>query len=773
MILSLQQMMIYRYGLLGLMLFLFVLPVSGFTQGDVNITNDPFVERGEVYVSVPRPPDKQLQKMFIELSVDQLTTDSVYLYLNELDYPVFLDYGLEFSLLPPPSLVDYDLHMRNWDEIRQKDLGQQWDFYPTYEAYIAMMYYFQETFPELVRIHHIGYTVMGRDLLFAEISPEVGNRRSVPQVKYTSTMHGDETAGYILSLRLIHHLLHQYGHDEQITELMDGVDIWICPNENPDGTYRDDNSTISGATRGNANYLDLNRNYPNPVVTPTASQQPETTAMINFSDTMNFILSANMHGGIELVNFPFDSWPSSERKHTDHQWWLYVMQEYVDTVREYSPAGYMTGMNDGIAHGGDWYVVYGSRQDFMNYYRSCREFTLELSNQKIPPPEQLPLLWDYNYRSLIHYMEQATHGLQGLVYDNDTGEPLAARVHLKGFDGDYATVNTQSETGYFSRPLQAGDFTMVLSVDDAGEWEFDGIQSEVGTTTYFNLGLPANSPTDLKTVHVSRDGGGRVVPRTGDILLNHGANLFLSAVPDSSHSFLHWQVGDQMLEDSEVVLQVHDGMEVRAHFVKSAEAIIRVEPTSVDFEQVEINTEDGKVLMIANDGTLPLSVDAFNFSNPAFSASDSPPFAVMTNEFVYVQLMFKPTEERTYQGELTILSNAGNNSTLRISLTGEGTLPVFAGEPGDGKAKALLSIYPNPVGGYSFARVYLGEPAVINLDVFSMDGKHVGSLHNGHVTKGEHEFPLSNILPRLQNGSIYILRLHADDFLLRERILVP
>ncbi len=767
-----ERLIFFRSIRNGLLYLLTMFVFQSFAQTSQHKLDSLFSERGELYIAAGKPDAEILDRMFTDFSVDRLTTDSIYLYLNRYDHPAFINLDLDYRVKTPPGFVDYDLQMRTWEQIKQKDTGNNWDFYPTYEAYVSMMYGFEEAFPDLVKIHHVGHTVMGRDLLFAEISTEPGVRRPVPQMKYTSTMHGDETAGFVLSLRLIHHLISNYGHDEQITQLMDGLDIWICPNENPDGTYRDDNSSIMGATRGNANFIDLNRNYPNPVRLPSSPQQAETTAMVNFSDTMHFILSSNFHGGIELVNYPFDSWTSDQRKHADHNWWVSVMQEYVDTVRKYSPSTYMTGLNNGITHGGDWYVVYGSKQDFMNYYRSCREFTLELSNTKMVPPDQLPLFWDYNHRSLLRYMEQATLGFQGLVYDNDTGAPLAASVSLKDHDEYYSVVFTHPETGYFSRPAFAGEYTMVLSVEDNDEWVVDEIAFEKGSAAYFNFGLPANSPAELKKVRISHEGDGRVLPRNGDVLLNSGANLFLSAIPDESWSFSHWQIGDENVVEEDVVLQVNDNMDIRAHFVKSAQALIRVEPTSIDFGAVEINMEEGKVLIIANDGEIPLSIDAFRFSNPAFSTDDGPPFAVMHNEFVYINLMFKPTEERVYQGDLTISSNANNDPTLRISLRGEGRLPVNITDPDGEQKKVRLAVYPNPAERYSMVRIYLDKPMEFGLDLYGIDGRHVGALLRGVVTEGHHEFPLEKLLPAGTKSGIYILRLTTGEKVLQERIIL-
>ncbi|MCK7536337.1 MAG: hypothetical protein MZV63_37830 [Marinilabiliales bacterium] len=87
--------------------------------------------------------------------------------------------------------------------------------------------------------------------------------RHEPEVFYTSTIHGDETAGFILMLRLADYLLKNYNTDSRVKDLVDNLEIWINPLANPDGTYRSGNYIIS-PVRFNANGYDLNRNFPDP-----------------------------------------------------------------------------------------------------------------------------------------------------------------------------------------------------------------------------------------------------------------------------------------------------------------------------------------------------------------------------------------------------------------------------------------------------------------------------------------------------------------------------
>lgn len=506
---------------------------------------------GEIYFMFTKP-ESGLHDLLTLISIDKVIDGDVYAYANKTTFLQFLDKEIPFRVLDHPGDVDFDLNMKTWEELKTRDLTENWDFYPTYEAYVALMYHFEDAFPDLAEIVKIGESVLGRDLLFAKISPQVNERRPVPQFMYTSTMHGDETAGFILSLRLIHHLLTNYGEDDAITDLINNVEIWICPNENPDGTYRYNNATLAGATRGNINGIDLNRNYPNPVNNPWQAQQPETTAMINFTDTMNFIISANMHGGIELVNFPFDSWTSNQNKHADHDWWEFVMHEYVDTVHAHSPAGYMTGMGDGVTHGGDWYVIYGSRQDYFNYYKSCREFTLELSNQKLLNPALLPAHWNYNYRSLLNYIRQSTYGLHGIIYDHETGEPLLAEIYVPGHDSDNSQVHTALPHGNYNRPLLEGTYDIRYSAENHNSVTITGVDMFNYHTKNIHIALGAEGSGEIYEISIAIGGdGGKVLPYSGTGYFNDGANVFLNAIPDSGYLFVNWTENGEIVMDGD------------------------------------------------------------------------------------------------------------------------------------------------------------------------------------------------------------------------------
>lgn len=280
-----------------------------------------------------------------------------------------------------------------------------WDRYPTYDTYVAMMNRWVEQYPSLCRLDTIGTSVNGRLILCMVIRG--GNAGNNPEFFYSSTMHGDEVTGYAMMLHLIDTLLGGYGSNQQYTDLINSVDIYINPLSNPDGTYFLGDNTVSGSIRYNANFVDLNRNYPDPFGTePLNPEQPENTAMIAYLTNHNFRLSANLHGGSEVMNYPWDSFTSSQRPHPNSEWWIEVCKRFVDTCRMYSNDCFTDVRSEGYIAGGDWYVIPNGRQDYVNYYHDCREMTMELSHSKTLHSDKLPSYWSFLQNSLVNYIAE-------------------------------------------------------------------------------------------------------------------------------------------------------------------------------------------------------------------------------------------------------------------------------------------------------------------------------------------------------------------------------
>jgi len=438
--------------------------LSLFSQTDANNDlEDIFKTSGEIYFTFDIGSPLELESLTRVISIDNVHGLQVFAYANKKEFKEFLALGYAYTILPHPGSLLTE------DQLRPPGSGESpltiWNFYPTYQEYLDFMYGFAASYPEICNVISIGTSVNGKAILAVKISDNVNEQEAEPEFFYTSSIHGDETTGYVLMLHLIDYLLSNYGVDSRITDMIDMTEIYINPLANPDGTYWGGSTTVNQARRYNANWVDLNRNYPDPEDGPHPdgnAWQPETIAFMAFADSNHFVMGANFHGGAEVFNYPWDTWA---RLAADDAWWQFVGHEYVDTVHLHSPLSYFSGFDNGISNGYQWYSISGGRQDYMNYWHSDREVTLEISNTKLLPANQLLTYWEYNYRSLLNYIEQANYGVQGIVTDSVTGEPLQARILIPGHDLDNSYVDTKLPSGYFSRLLYEGTYELRFTAE--------------------------------------------------------------------------------------------------------------------------------------------------------------------------------------------------------------------------------------------------------------------------------------------------------------------
>ena len=462
------------------------------------LDNKYFQENWEVYFQFNIQSPIELQKINSIVSIDKLDQNVVYAYADEKGYNQILDLGYKLEILPHPGDVENISMSGNLASI------EEWDVYPTYEAYVQMMQQFAANYPNLCRLVDAGTTVQGRNIFFAVISDNVDQHEAEPQFMYSSTMHGDETTGYVLMLRLINHLLTNYDMDAQVTNLVDNLEIWINPNANPDGTYRTGNNSVSGARRYNANSVDLNRNFPDPAdgLHPDGNAwQPETIAMMNIAQQNNFSLSANFHGGAEVVNYPWDTW---SRTHPDNLWYRFISRRYADTVHANSVSGYLNDLENGITNGYAWYRITGGRQDYYSYFMRGREVTIEISSTKLLSGAQLPAHWNYNKKSFLQYMENALYGIKGIVTDT-SGNPVKAMITVNSHDFDRSEIYSDSLTGGYLRMLSPGTYSLTITADSFYTQTISNVLVSNFNAANLDIQLIPNHPIPVEFVSFSAE----------------------------------------------------------------------------------------------------------------------------------------------------------------------------------------------------------------------------------------------------------------------------
>jgi Zinc carboxypeptidase/Secretion system C-terminal sorting domain len=448
--------------------------------------------KGELYFRFAVNSKERINEIGRHISIDNVINKvfyfEVYAYASPKEMDYFSIQNIDFELLKHPGDGENIITSDN-----VKEIMTAWNVYPTYPAYVTMMNAFATSYPNLCRIVNIGTTGNGRQLLFAVISDSVQTRKPKPRFMYSSSMHGDETTGYVLMLRLIDTLLSGYGNEQTITRLVKNCEIWINPLANPDGTYYGGDNTVNNARRGNYNNIDFNRNFVDPVqgLHPDGNAwQPETIAFMNLFNQFNFTLSMNFHGGSQVFNYP---WDSKAALHPDDTWFINVGKRWVDTVHKYAPSTYMSDLDGypnipGVTNGYAWYLVSGGRQDFMTYFKGGREVTLEISATKLMPQAQLPTYWGYNFRSFLYYIKETLNGIKGTVTDSLTNAPLKAKIYVAG-QNDTTWIYSDTICGDYHRMINAGTYSLTFTAPNYYPKTVTGITAINDSAVVYNVKL--------------------------------------------------------------------------------------------------------------------------------------------------------------------------------------------------------------------------------------------------------------------------------------------
>lgn len=473
-----------KYCLLLIALILVVINASGQAPGDTTSLRARIKHLGQASVVIDYPGRDSANVIGRIVSIDRYRDGKLYLVINDLTYNDFIKAGVPFAMTgleerkPPESA---------------KGIAEayEWQSYPTYSQYDSIMRSFALDYPEICILDTIGTSINGRLILVLKISDNAGiEEENEPKVFYSSTIHGDELAGFVLMMRLASFLLESYGVDEHTTALVNNLQIYINPLSNPDGTYGLGN-TITNPVRHNANGIDLNRNFPDPGL-PGMVIQKENADMIAFMRKHRFHLSANFHSGAEVVNYPWDRW---SRIHADDSWFYSLGRSYADTVHKYAGLYYFRDFDNGVVRGSEWYMINGGRQDFVTWELQGREVTIELHNIKQTPADLLEDLWRYNKRSLLYYLSAALTGVQGAVTDAGSGKSIVACIRIPGHDVDNSHVYATG--GYYTRLIKSGIWDLHFSSAGYRDTLIRGIEVCKGVATLLNVAMePGNSSPD-------------------------------------------------------------------------------------------------------------------------------------------------------------------------------------------------------------------------------------------------------------------------------------
>lgn len=416
-------------------------------------------KRGEVVLKIQLPSPEAIDEVAKIASVDKVVSPTVITaYCNSKDFAALEKLGYSYEVLVPESMQIPK--SRGDNDYRGFDGRADISTFPSYDGYVNLMEGFAQSYPDLCRLEEIGTSVEGRRILFLVISDNVNEDEAEPKVTYTSTMHGDETVGMIMYLKLAQHLLSNYNSDAMAKKLVDGIELWMCPDLNPDGTYRaSGGSGQYGATRANANGIDINRCFPD-VPQPNGkslSSAPELKVTIDLDREQRFYIGADSHGGMEGLVMPW-AYQKGIKAPKNKKVWQLLGNSFLPSMDQIF-----------VCENGP-YAAPGTKFDFGYYDQSAIVICPELSRTKPIQEGQFDYQWNRFKEPYINLLEQALFGIHGMVIDKYTGDPIKATIVVDELDDTYGAVETHS-LGDFYHTATTGSYTVTVTPENSTRWD--------------------------------------------------------------------------------------------------------------------------------------------------------------------------------------------------------------------------------------------------------------------------------------------------------------
>jgi hypothetical protein len=305
-----------------------------------------------------------------------------------------------------------------------------------YHDYAEMLAELQQAaldHPDIFALFSLGTSYEGRDIWAGKISDNVTVDELEPEVLLTHHQHAREHLTVEMALYTLHMLTDEYGVDTQITSLVDGREIWIVFDVNPDGGEYDIATGAYASWRKNrqpnegSSYIgtDLNRNWGykwgccgGSSGTPSSAtyrgaapfSAPETTVVRDFTDgrvvdgRQQITAHIDFHTYGELILWPYGYTYTdvpADMTLDDHDAHV-AMGQAMAATNGYTPQ-----------QASDLYITDGTIDDWLYGVHRIFSYTFEMypvtsaQGGFYPPDEVIPAETARNRAAVLYLLEQA------------------------------------------------------------------------------------------------------------------------------------------------------------------------------------------------------------------------------------------------------------------------------------------------------------------------------------------------------------------------------
>ena len=374
-------------------------------------------------------------------------------------------------------------------------------------------------YPNLVSAFSIGKSYENRQLWAAKISDNVAVDENEPEVLFLGLHHAREHLTVEMTLYILNLLTGQYGVDPQITSLVDGREVYIVFNTNPDGGEYDIATGSYRSWRKNrqpnagSSYVgtDLNRNYAyrwgccggssgstssETYRGPSAFSAPETSRVRDFINSrvvggvQQIKTSITFHTYGELVLWPYGYTYTdvpADMTQDDHDVFA-TMGQAMAATNGYTPQ-----------QASDLYITDGTYDDWAYGVHKIFAYTFEMypktSNPGFyPPASAIPTQTSRNEQAVRYLLEQSDCPYRSIGKEAQYcgSEPPVAPAAPTGLSASAAgrnridlvwTDNANNETGYRIERCTGSSCTNFSQIASVG----------ANVTSYRNTGLSSRT----------------------------------------------------------------------------------------------------------------------------------------------------------------------------------------------------------------------------------------------------------------------------------------
>ncbi len=355
----------------------------------------------------------------------------------------------------------------------QQELEKILQAYHSYSQVCSIMTVINQSYPSITKLDTLGFSILGRPILAMKVTDNPLIEEPEPEIRLVGAHHGNEKISTEITLAFLQYLTENYAINPQVQYLVDNREIWIIPIFNVDGHVAN--------RRTNNNSVDLNRDYgymwSGSGSSPSPFSQPETKLMRLHSEKNNITLEYEYHSTASYVNYLWDYHPQDP---PDSGLFISISQRYADSTYG-SSTTQLTKIN-----GYDWYVVRGSAQDALFGTWGGIATTIETRYPSIQA--QIDSICIANRRALLDMITLAENGIEGMVRDSLTNQPLFALVQF--IDPLRWFVYTDPIIGDFHKMVSPGVYTVKVSANGYESKVFNNVvvpvQGSINLDVYLN-----------------------------------------------------------------------------------------------------------------------------------------------------------------------------------------------------------------------------------------------------------------------------------------------